>query len=775
LEPKKANKWTADRKKEYAKERYYRLKGGRSIAKESSKRVGQKKARNSKRQLFQPYQTRIRDLTRELLPDSTKIEITGNPFVDTGLAVIAVRRGLNTIDNLTLGDLRSIHADGMWLARESEPLKCFTMIFTTNSLLRNPSIKDRNRRIKMQAAITTELLNSIGEETEEEYCEACGNERTVELASLTSRALSSLGEEQQDRFIGRDWFPLAGSLGSDAQALPSASKDPSLCARCLFAVQYLPLGVRLFGRELVVFQSTSYKFWYELVQDIARQIQSRIDGGSNEILGSKQGRAGLAIQLLDHFKQLREAKKHSNLEEHTKLYAWRFANSTAPNLEIDEIPNHALIFLYIAAAKYGLSKEIIDLMKRERIPEDRTFFASITARRDYYGLYPGKVGKEKGYQGASQELFLLYQTQILGREIQSLKAAYEVARLGLEQQEKEWNAALLTTGSKTMRKQESERSKEIERLTRSEAFRELRTRSRYRKIMAELARSGKFSLRAYLNIFPYLGDDSVSVSYEGWNLIRYYTGMTARKTELDFIDEEASPRVARISPNGSQIMQLVRDSAQAIFRNYVKERGLERFESDVLGRLERGKLGVNWLRIQFIKLARQEIGFNYVSWAKQCHPQERQWTFTELLFQYRLLWSEWLSQSSAGESQEVIVAPTKETLQGLMESSGIPLNIAESLLYQLNQYATERGWERVERDLLLRFQRGELGFGWFVSKLIRDSLSAVNEKEFEEFLHDSEGKLQIAERTFEMILFLSNAYRIIRDSPAVESLVLRVS
>ena len=76
-----------------------------------------------------PLEIQVEAEIRKSLPDSTKIELTGNPYVDTGLAVVAARCGYDSIDNLVLGDLRSIHKDGLWLARECEPLKCFTMIF----------------------------------------------------------------------------------------------------------------------------------------------------------------------------------------------------------------------------------------------------------------------------------------------------------------------------------------------------------------------------------------------------------------------------------------------------------------------------------------------------------------------------------------------------------------------------------------------------------------------------------------------------------------------
>ena len=765
--------WTPERKREYARERYKRLKALAASKKKGAETKGSKRMKSgsvARRPKITTPRVEASGVPSHVVPDSTRIELTGNPFVDTGLAVIASKCGLDSIEDLSLGHLRRLHGDGLNLARRCEPLKCFTMIFTTNSLLRQPSIKDRERRIQMHAAITAELLNSIGSETESEHCEACGNPNSADLAAIANRALSKLGEEPQDRFIGRDWFPMAGSLGSDAQALPAGSRSPALCARCLLAVQYLPLGVRLFGRDLAVFQSTSTRFWYGLVGDIEKQIERQAHAGSNAILGSKQGKAGLAIQLLDYFKELQQQKKDSGLDEDTKLYVWRFTNSTAPNLEIDEIPSHALVFLH-RAAKQGLGPEITRIIKTERTYEDNTFFACITAKKDYYGLYPGKIGKEKSYPGASHELFLLYQTHILGRSIQSIKAAYEVAKAALEEQ-RTWNAHPEEKKAKDKaQRTDREIPKELERLTRREAFDEMSVRSRYRKIMAQLARSGRFDLKSYHQIFPLKGDGTVSVSGKGWDVIRYYTGAIVRQHELSFDDEQ----VAALSPptdalmdsqEGSRVAQLLQDTARAIFSKCIESRGPEKFENDILHNIERGKLGVQWLRAQFIKLSKIEDCFNGVTWSNLCHPMWAKWTLNELFFEYRLLWSEWLSRPPIHKDQGTpSLRAFERPIQREMELSGIPTIIARSLVDELKAYAAERGWDRVERDILARLQRGELGISWFASRLVHRPDSTVSEQEFDAFLRDFEGRLQISEKTFLMSLFLSNAYRVLKDSP----------
>jgi len=85
------------------------------------------------------------------------MSLTGNPFVDTGLAVIAFRAGLDDVERLTVSDVQKVHGDGSDLAGFNEKLHSFTMVFTKNSLLTNASIRDRTERLKMYKGVVNEL------------------------------------------------------------------------------------------------------------------------------------------------------------------------------------------------------------------------------------------------------------------------------------------------------------------------------------------------------------------------------------------------------------------------------------------------------------------------------------------------------------------------------------------------------------------------------------------------------------------------------------------
>lgn len=52
-----------------------------------------------------------------------RVKLSGNPFVDTGLAVIASLAGLRDIDNLTMEHVRHVHGRGDLLAVRNAKLK----------------------------------------------------------------------------------------------------------------------------------------------------------------------------------------------------------------------------------------------------------------------------------------------------------------------------------------------------------------------------------------------------------------------------------------------------------------------------------------------------------------------------------------------------------------------------------------------------------------------------------------------------------------------------
>ena len=291
------------------------------------------------------------------------ISLTGNPFVDTGLAVLAFRSECEHMEELTLEKMKKVHGDGSELARRNSKLKSTSMIFTINSLVTHPGIKPIEKRIQFYSKITTALLNKIGFEDVYERCESCGNERSLNIDKLVRETIVPLGYKDESRYTGRDWFPLAGSVGSDAQALPAGSRSPNLCAKCLFAVHYLPQGVMLRDGRLTVFESTSRVFWFDYVRQIVKAVEERILANNFKTLGSKEGSASV---IENTFRTMDNLKK---IEPGVSLFVWMFSNSgQGPDCRIEEIPNNALQFLF-EARNEGFREEITKLVKKDKTPE----------------------------------------------------------------------------------------------------------------------------------------------------------------------------------------------------------------------------------------------------------------------------------------------------------------------------------------------------------------------------------------------------------------------
>src|SRR5947209_14220643 len=190
---------------------------------------------------------------------------TGNPFVDTGMYAMQAHAskefcGDRPVEALTPELLSKVLGDGKpleWLAKANRLLNSFFMVSGTNSALVNPSTNKQAYRTKRLAHLDE------ADTGWKEYIATLRRLRDEALSTLTSPngqpTCEACGERPASRVIervGRDNFPLAGSLGNDAQALPAASRSPRVCALCLLAIQWLPLGAIMFKGRLACFQFT---------------------------------------------------------------------------------------------------------------------------------------------------------------------------------------------------------------------------------------------------------------------------------------------------------------------------------------------------------------------------------------------------------------------------------------------------------------------------------------------------------------------------------------
>lgn len=250
---------------------------------------------------------------------SNRLRFTGNPFVDGGLAVMTRLAGRDCLSELTLADVRKLVDDGSHLTRDNSRLKSFTMVFGTNGVLTQPAYKKTGQNEVIYKAIVQRFLNAAGQE---------GSQKVPNR-----------------KWIGRDWVPLAGSLGNDAQALPAASWTLHVSATALLALQYLPLGLFLYQGRLGCYQSTYEPLMQQLTADIVECNRDRLEAGDTEILGKGGGSSVLLDFLVRRFEQIENVRTDFELPPNTTLFLWLFSNSgTGADCRVIEIPGFDVAF-----------------------------------------------------------------------------------------------------------------------------------------------------------------------------------------------------------------------------------------------------------------------------------------------------------------------------------------------------------------------------------------------------------------------------------------------
>ena len=430
-------------------------------------------------------------LYSEIMESGSNIQIkrTGNPFVDQGLCCIAALAELEHVNQLTIDDLKKVfYRNDIDISSVNKSLKSFTMVFGTNGPLYQNAFKPNNEKIYTE--FMQELLNGIPAEGTL-VCECCGKTYGCDINDAWKVVVEEFSLKDKGRkYIGRDFFPLIGSLGNDAQALPCASKIHDICPACLFAVNYIPLSTMLIKGKLVCFESTSEDLMLDLAAKCVKENLVRNAAGEKEILGKKDGPSKIMGKFLEIFSDLSGDYK---ISDHDAVYVWCFSNSgTGADCNIIEIPNNALKFLYSLSKKSSeLKKEFLAFLSSDK----GYLFESILNGSDCKTLYPFKKKT-----GASKELYELYQTEIVGRTKGSLRFAEKLAAK--------------STDGKTQ--------KEREKAISSDMFKKRSERDKIRKTIPEMILSGEASYDDYAALFnpeeEYLKQDTV----KDYDPIMYY-------------------------------------------------------------------------------------------------------------------------------------------------------------------------------------------------------------------------------------------------------------
>ena len=607
-----------------------------------------------------------------------RIDLTGNPFVDTGIftikAHLAKEEGGEPKEFLRAEDIKTAFdsKDGFarWLARANRQLKAFYMVVGTNSALVNPSNNKamnksknygfldkadsgwQNYVAKLEELGNELIENDRSEITDDEIlCESCGERAATQVLDS----------------IGRDYFPLAGSIGNDAQALPAASRAPRFCPLCLLAVHWLPLGTGVFNRGLACFQFTEPILSQDLIQSIYERNRAQLNiskisdklsiSFSSDEAKSGKSQKSLGQLLFEVIVDFNFKRKRKSLPKTVTLNIWTFSNAgQSADSDFFEIPNPSLQFFWEGLT---FKTEIEKFLQREDPKKTQThLLAAIEQRREYLSFYPQKTKKgEAKSQIATVGLFDLYQIKVLKHLPIALESAKLFAKLAHEK---------LKTEIEEDKKREKffgQILKENPRYTKEQNI-----RVGLRKMLIEFAEEGKIKLDNYVALFPAANlqnienltvKDAVKIwkTYEppetpkgsairrtskGWDLFWFYFHHAENGT-LDFDDE----KVLESNLSNEEITMFtnpkVKEFAKDIFVLKFEERSkideqkaLEWIKKVIINGFSRGKITVAVLRKWFLDLGEIKENYKNEDFDSLCKDEWGNLAVGELLFQLRL-------------------------------------------------------------------------------------------------------------------------------------------
>lgn len=547
----------------------------------------------------------------------SKINWTGNPWVDTGLAVMVAKAKKENIEDFTYDDFENVISDGVWLAEVNRKLKAFNMVAGTNSSLTNTSLNDSLKKKNKNKS-----LNSMDDEGFKQYCDIIKKLKDSVLNCTGGKFIcESCGERpttevllEYGKDIGRDWFPLIGSIGNDAQALPAASRTARICSLCLLSIQFLPLGAFIVGGKIACFQSTYMELTQLMVSEIYKKTTDKLQLLRTDerlpAVGQGEGSKTAIIKLLRLMEIFQQNKRMVKLPRYISLNIWLFSNSgQGPDSDLIEIPNNALTFLWDCARLYR--NEIEELLKKETKKVDFQLFECIKRKIEYSGFYPYKDSKP-----ASKGLFELYHKNILG----DLQYSLELA---------EWIAynikSKLSAGDKNDKKL-------LAKLIKENAYKSKGKEllKKIKGIFIRLAEEGSLSLEDYSLLFPKENDiKHFSVKKEAFKWIWFYLNQ-------DNINDKKPAKEAITCMDNHY--QIVKTFAKDTFDYYKQKerREIKYIKNNILDKFKKGDISTHDMKRWFINLAEDKKGYTNDAWDDLCRDDNGNNNTSEVRFVFRL-------------------------------------------------------------------------------------------------------------------------------------------
>lgn len=334
-------------------------------------------------------------------------QYTGNALLNNALQTVEALTEVKHISDVSKDKLKQLIAAPIKGRTESlidlnTRLKSYTMLFSRNGPLLNDA--------KFGKRIYADLLNRIVDNFENQgdyLCEISGLRFQITFEDFYRQTLQQLGFdkkqiEDKDTSLNRCWLPLAGSLGSDAQALPQATFTIKTHPICLVVLQFLPLSALLYKGGILLIDSANFDFSRDFVASNTNDVINKIKSlsGSVPIENIKDYTKGhYLLKALDIFEE-----KEVFGDQYTDLNLWNFSNSgTGASCQIDRVPNS--LFVKLLELDSTATRHELRQMLTSKI--GHLFLEALNDNKDFWGLYPSKE-----YEGVSVLFFEAYQKVI---------------------------------------------------------------------------------------------------------------------------------------------------------------------------------------------------------------------------------------------------------------------------------------------------------------------------------------------------------------------------
>lgn len=188
--------------------------------------------------------------------EDLNINITGNPFIDSGSYALAIKLNKD-ISDITFEDLKNESVKISRLYTELSWKKNMHSIFP-NSVLINPASTNKLNLKELYLEKLNQLIDSIESIQDNGSCIGCGRRDVKEV-------------------FGKDAIPLTGSK-SLINYFSFGNSGADYCSLCALLIQFSPLTMYRCGGKMIVLNSDSkkvMKFWAEKsIKNIDLQISS---------------------------------------------------------------------------------------------------------------------------------------------------------------------------------------------------------------------------------------------------------------------------------------------------------------------------------------------------------------------------------------------------------------------------------------------------------------------------------------------------------------------